>query len=170
MDVTDFQYLEAEDLTALDLNVGRKSVIEFNTKRLKEAAEFCIGCPMQELCLKTANDSDLFWTVRGGQLPTRITRKQTTRRSPYAETSDYLPMLCRKGHSEFAANFKGKMTCVICSEDQIQSWKRIRERRAQSGQELSQPKPPKVKPRKANPIPDGWSSRCGAGWGESWNA
>jgi len=50
---------------------------------LEEGASICnTKCQVREQCLKSAEDYDLYWSVRGGRLPDALDMKQTSPRLP----------------------------------------------------------------------------------------
>ena len=114
MDTTEFQYLDSDDIQAAGLKVGREEVWQFNNDRLTEAASFCVGCPMIDSCFESATDADLFWTVRGGRLPTRLAKNhRVSRHTPTSDVKDYLPDTCLKGHSQWFMK-DGHRRCFVC--------------------------------------------------------
>lgn len=77
---------EAGDLKANALN-------EYNLAKFEVALAYCEGCPIKDLCLKNADPSDRHWSVRGGELPTRIAGEARAKKYtvPSFDAKSYFP-------------------------------------------------------------------------------
>lgn len=85
-----------KDLTAKEVTELNWSQVTF----MKE--EYCDGCPVAASCLSSADPSDRYWTIRGGQPPTRLIELQEAPkkklRAPLFRFDDYKLWEC-KTHS-----------------------------------------------------------------------
>lgn len=104
---------------------GRRNqaLAKFNRERAELALAFCEGCPVKRTCLREATEADRYWSVRGGELPVRLTGSRAQQAYvPTSENSEYEePWSCklhgvafRKSHLRRA---RGKeYTRVYCTE------------------------------------------------------
>ena len=65
-----------------------------NVRKMTTAKVVCDGCPVRATCLKEADESDLFWTMRGGQWPTSM-------RAAGAKNKKSVPSSGRRGTKPF---------------------------------------------------------------------
>lgn len=65
-----FEVSQKGDPDAGDL-VG-KQLTEFNMSKFEVALTYCEVCPIRQTCLDQSSESDRHWSVRGGELPTRV--------------------------------------------------------------------------------------------------
>lgn len=49
-----------------------KQLARYNLEKAEQAMGTCEGCPVKQRCLDEATPGDLFWSVRGGELPERL--------------------------------------------------------------------------------------------------
>ena len=78
-----------------------------NNENHLDALSYCDRCPVRQRCLEEADDSDLEWTVRGGNAPGNYSGKPVGR--PGSRT---LPK-CRNGHVK-----EPGQRCLQCKVDQ----------------------------------------------------
>lgn len=110
-----FTYLELGDPGVPEGTKRGLGIRRFNEERLLEAADSCYDCPKMLKCGETASEVDLYWTVRGGELPTALQGGRKEDVVPTADTSDYFPKLCKHGHNDWRPrkNVKG-VYCHTC--------------------------------------------------------
>lgn len=81
-----FQLLQEGDPGAGDAKRG--ALIPLNRERIAKAIRICESCPIKERCLEEATPSDLYWSVRGGQTPTKFSGE--VKMVPMFKSSEWL--------------------------------------------------------------------------------
>lgn len=97
--------------------LGTNEVKRFNQIKVADAKKYCESCPVKKRCLEEATESDLYWSVRGGETPKRL--DPNVRHIPLADTNSYFPWECKKcGSGDFGWHMnKGAMRkyCKQCA-------------------------------------------------------
>jgi hypothetical protein len=75
-----FQVSEATD-PGLE-GIGTQELRQYNLDKVEQAKQICESCPVKKTCLSRAEPTDLYWSVRGGETPTRLIPRTDTKR-PY---------------------------------------------------------------------------------------
>lgn len=79
--------------------ISTHTLQELNFQKVETAKKYCDTCPVKKTCLETASTSDLHWSIRGGQTPTRLTWQKRPPSFPY---QDYTQWECVKcGSNEY---------------------------------------------------------------------
>lgn len=88
----------------------------YNLAKMEKARTVCDGCPVLQTCLAEAEPSDRFWSVRGGELPTKLTNKRGVNRPPTWDMSGYdVPWSCPNHGTEFKRDYqRGEGRQVYC--------------------------------------------------------
>lgn len=73
-----------------------------NQLKMAKAAKVCAGCPVVDQCSSSAHEADLYWSVRGGELPLMLQgqmENQSPGKPPLVGMHEYLAYQCPSGHS-----------------------------------------------------------------------
>lgn len=85
-----------EPLTA---GLNNEEIDQLNLDNYEFAKSICDGCPVRASCLSSADESDRYWTTRGGEMPTALSSKlEDGKRSkpPSFRYEDYKLWSCKK--------------------------------------------------------------------------
>lgn len=114
-----FQMSQASD-PGLE-GIGTHELRKFNEMKFEQAKKVCEGCPVRATCLKRAEESDLYWSVRGGQKPLILTPLKSggRRKPPLFPSQDFVEWSCSK-HGRDAMMFRkykdgSRPYCGTCS-------------------------------------------------------
>lgn len=50
--------------------ISTRHLRDLNDRKVQDAQKYCESCPVKKTCRATASESDLYWSVRGGEVPT----------------------------------------------------------------------------------------------------
>lgn len=99
-------------------NITSGSIGAWNKRRAKKAiSDYCEGCPVRAACLEAAEAPDLYWSVRGGLMPSRFGEDRPGS-IPSFRSQDYVEFRCSRGiHlGDGYRGFKdGSPYCTGCS-------------------------------------------------------
>ena len=108
-------------------NAHGQTIRKHNLKKMEEAEKVCDGCPVRATCLTNAEESDLYWTMRGGQWPTsmRAVGSKYKKKPPSVPTVEDQDE-CPQGHVAWKrrSDRPGRY-CATCSAE---AGKRFRQR------------------------------------------
>lgn len=90
MDADAFSYSSVDDEDAQPYKRSWKLLSDFNNKKLRAAVAICGSCPVRAACRRTAEEVDLFYTVRGGELPGKLFADKWVN-APSFKILDYIP-------------------------------------------------------------------------------
>lgn len=123
-EASDEQYLH------IGKKVRRQALVAVNLPRYEKfKSNYCDTCPVMETCAREAQDSDKFWSVRGGEMPGILQLQMTPGSkiySPAFDRSDYFEWSCPQHGREFLGwknrkNAKGEEyraeICVRCNTE-----------------------------------------------------
>lgn len=90
---------------------------KINLERLAKAREYCDTCPVRLKCVEEAEPGDLYWSVRGGLEPKRLTRGA---RAPIYDITPWVEAICKHHGVQYMRNrvgFKTNAYCSMCESD-----------------------------------------------------
>lgn len=92
-----FQVAQQGDPDAGDLKA--QALRDYNLAKFEVALSYCDTCPIKTDCLKQSDPSDRHWSVRGGELPTKIAGERKERNTaPSFKYDEYVPRWECKTH------------------------------------------------------------------------
>lgn len=85
-----FQVTQKGDPEAGDM-VGQR-LNQYNLDKFELALTYCEECPIKQTCLDQATPMDRHWSVRGGELPTKVAGERNQRKNvPSFDYKSYVP-------------------------------------------------------------------------------
>ena len=91
-----------------------QQVRDFNVAKYEQAKLICDDCPVKAKCLSEAGASDLYWSVRGGRPPGRLSK--TNGAAPGFPTKEYFPWACvRCNSAKYNLRKNGVKFCPTCN-------------------------------------------------------
>lgn len=95
-----FEYTEKDSPLAKGMKFNER--MAFNVANFELAEEICIECPVMFECKDAATEDEKFWTVRGGEVPSRYLldpdRYANVGRSAGGTNGVTQDRVCRNGH------------------------------------------------------------------------
>lgn len=106
----------SQDGDADVVGMTRPQVREHNWAKLQSAQEICSDCSVRAVCLENATQMDRFWSVRGGELPSKLTEKLGVNQAPTWIMKGYQESWSCKLHgTEFKREYqRGEGKQVYC--------------------------------------------------------
>jgi len=83
--------------------IGTQELNRFNLDKVEQAKKICEGCPVRATCLSVAEPSDLYWSVRGGETPTRLIPRENGKKPymPVFNATEWVGWNCQKHGRDF---------------------------------------------------------------------
>lgn len=119
MPVEMFHPVDLDSAEAESCQGSRYRLHQLNMERMETAKEVCDRCPIAARCLAEAEELDLYWSMRGGQIPVYLQTANKKKRGIPSLPREIMPDLCRYGHESWGVRQNGERFCRTCYPNRI---------------------------------------------------